>query len=148
MFNGKTKPAGLARAFKWISSHNRGAAYTTASAVSQGPSRGGYVRAPARDARYVPADDDDDQWFYEHPDRMFRLRLPLPDDPADAPAARCACGYRRLHGYRVLVARRPGDCWCASACQPAGRCHRRAASGSWPRSTRSSCERRANRRRR
>jgi hypothetical protein len=63
------------------------------------------VRAPARDAAYVPPDTE---WFANKPARLYRLRTLLPDDPADAPAARCACEPpRRPHAYRILVVRRP-----------------------------------------
>jgi hypothetical protein len=80
--------------------------------MAQGACRGRFVaRTRVHDAR-MPLDDDD-QWFYEHRDRMFRLRPPLPDDPA-VPAGLCCCWVnseyrddRQRHGVRVLVARRP-----------------------------------------
>jgi hypothetical protein len=62
------------------------------------------------DAAYVPPDDE---WFLDNPDRAYRLRPPLPGDPA-VPTGLCCCwvnsGYRddrQRHGVRVLVARRP-----------------------------------------
>jgi hypothetical protein len=99
---GKFEPALLARALRKIANRLR-----TLKQPSRQASRRGHscVRAPARDAAYVPPDAD---WFADHPERVYRLRTLLPDDPANAPEAACGCEPpRRPHAYRILVVRRP-----------------------------------------
>jgi hypothetical protein len=105
MFGKSFGPALAARALKDALAKRLN---TSPSASRQAPRGRPCARTRVADARYVAPDAD---WFASHPERMYRLRVALPDDPADcAPSAICCCRSRYetdrvRHRYRILVRR-------------------------------------------